>query len=66
MYSVGSHVTMSGNKIEPYASKQLAACILPHAVAAQRYLGFTAFPSVLCWNAQDTEHDLIGAVAIPC
>jgi hypothetical protein len=63
MYSVGSRVTMSGNKIEPYASNQLAARILPHAVAAQRYLGFTAFPSVLR-NAQDTERDL-GAVAIP-
>jgi hypothetical protein len=41
----------------------LAAHILPHAVAAQRYLGFTAFPSVFR-NTQDTERDL-GAVAIP-
>ena len=63
MHAVGSRVTMNGNRIEPYASNHSVARLLPHAAAAQRYLGFTAFPSVL-WNAQDTERDL-GAVAIP-
>ena len=52
---------MNGNRIEPYVSNHSVARLLPHAVAAQRYLGFTAFPSVLR-NVQDNERDL-GAVA---
>jgi hypothetical protein len=47
MYSVGSRVTMSGKEVQPYASNRLGGKTLPAAIAAQRYLGLVASPSVL-------------------
>ena len=61
MYSLGTKVAMSGDRLEPYAGNSVAVPQLARAVAALHYLGSLAFPSVTR-NLQDYERD-VGVVA---